>query len=151
MPGNQRLSRRDIICALAASTAALATGCAYLRPRSPLDESLGELRRLLTDAGGDEVMRLCEQIGETARAMLDTHNQFLLQFNDSAADADIGEQQLLSLATAYQSGIAAQRDHMLGLQDALHAQIPAEQWPAVREQLLHTGREFIEEKTAGSP
>lgn len=150
MPSSRPLSRRDILCALALSTAALAAGCAYLRPRSPLDESLDELRRLLAESGSDEASALCEQIGETARAMLDTHNRFLVDFNHEAAAAETGEAALVALVTEYQSGIAAQRNHLLSLQDALYAQIPAEQWPAIREQLLDTGRQFLDEKATGA-
>ena len=140
MPGpilsTRCLKRREFVCALTVSVAAVSTGCGHLQQQSALDASLEDLQRVIADAAGAEGLQLCEQIGQTARGMLDTQSLFLRRFNQWSADASVEEQALVALATEHQSGIAAQRNHLLHLQDLLYQQIPAEKWPEVRDQLL---------------
>ncbi len=139
------LHRREVVIALTIGAIALAPGCSHLRQQSALDASLDDLRRVLADAGDDELAQLCDQIGETARDMLNIHEQFLHRFNHRAADLRVDDPALEDLVTNYHSSITSRRNSLLALQDSLYRKIPAGQWPAVREQLLDTGRLFIED------
>ncbi len=145
------LLRRDVLRAMGVVTAALVTGCAHLRQEPALDAALAALREELADSDRDDVAMLCDQIGSTARAMLDTHDRFLRRFNAQASDASTDASTLLRLTGNYQTGITAQRNQLLSLQDKLHDAIPAEQWPAVRKHLLATGQQFMDDTARDGP
>ena len=129
---------------MVASALALAGGCNILLDESPEDASLAELQRLLEEAGEGGLQDLCQAIADGTRDMLAAQTAFLRRFNRSASDASVDSETLTGMVDRNLAEIRERRGTLLRLQDELYDQIPAAQWPEVRDLLIATGQVLLE-------
>jgi hypothetical protein len=140
------INRRDFIISLAASALTLVSGCATFRRESEVDAAFADLKVLLKTAKGDDlegIVSIAELMKSESRALLDTHETFLVQFNESATDRTVTSDDLNKLVDDYLAQRKSQRDNLLHLQDELHAALPPEIWPEVLDVLNRKAQAIV--------
>ena len=135
---NRKMNRRRFLVAVSAAALLLMSACATFRRESEIDAAFADLESLLNSAGGndpDEVAAIAERMKTATRALLDTHEAFMKEFNDQAANRNVTPGDLDALLNDYLASRKTQRDALLNMQDELYATIPADAWPEIQKVL----------------
>ena len=92
--------------------------------RGSLSKSSEELNERLT--------RMDERMKAQSQALLETHETFLVEFDEMATNRAATSGELNELVDNYVERRTSQRDDLLRLQDELHAALPPDAWADVR-------------------